>query len=114
MLQTLGDILQMLYGGRYIILMMGIYSFYLGLIYNEFFSMPVIIFGRTKFKCFHADGSEILNDAGQPITNSIDPRDCSMVYGWVYGGVEGEGEGKGVGKGGGTGARGRAWVWAYG
>ncbi|PNW76575.1 hypothetical protein CHLRE_11g467705v5 [Chlamydomonas reinhardtii] len=81
--QTLGDILQMLYGGRYIILMMGIYSFYLGLIYNEFFSMPVIIFGRTKFKCFHADGSEILNDAGQPITNSIDPRDCSMVYGGV-------------------------------
>eukprot|EP00198_Chlamydomonas_reinhardtii_P009401 XP_001698738.1 predicted protein [Chlamydomonas reinhardtii] len=54
--QTLGDILQMLYGGRYIILMMGIYSFYLGLIYNEFFSMPVIIFGRTKFKSWCTGG----------------------------------------------------------
>ncbi|KAG2432238.1 hypothetical protein HXX76_009157 [Chlamydomonas incerta] len=78
--QVLGDILAMLYGGRYIILMMGIFSFYLGLIYNEFFSMPVIIFGRTKFKCFHADGSEILDEAGQPISGSIDPRDCQMVY----------------------------------
>ncbi len=36
--------------------------------------------GRTQFKCFHADGSEIVNEYGDPITNSIDPRDCLKVH----------------------------------
>jgi V-type H+-transporting ATPase subunit a len=37
---------------RYCILLMGIYSVYTGLIYNEFFSVPMAIFGDTRFRCF--------------------------------------------------------------
>ncbi|GIL61594.1 hypothetical protein Vafri_16026 [Volvox africanus] len=81
--QDLGDMLSLLFGGRYVILLMGIFAFYVGLIYNEFFSMPTVIFGRTRFKCYHSDHSEILNDDGVTITNQIDPRDCKMKYGGV-------------------------------
>ncbi len=60
---------------------MGIYSFYLGLIYNEFFSMPTYIFGRTRFRCYDAGGSEIIDPStGASLTGSIDPRDCKLVY----------------------------------
>ncbi|KAG5247818.1 V-type proton ATPase [Salix suchowensis] len=38
--QKLGDITEMTFGGRYVILMMAFFSIYTGLIYNEFFSVP--------------------------------------------------------------------------
>ncbi|KAG2486272.1 hypothetical protein HYH03_015096 [Edaphochlamys debaryana] len=75
----LGDMFGMLFGGRYLILMMGLYSLYTGLIYNEFFSMPTYIFGRSRFVCMNPDGSDIMEN-GVSITNSIDPRDCKHLY----------------------------------
>ena len=39
----------MLYGGRYVIFLMGLFSLYMGLIYNEFFSMPMSLFGDSAF-----------------------------------------------------------------
>ncbi|XP_057495439.1 V-type proton ATPase subunit a3-like [Actinidia eriantha] len=49
--QKLGDITEMTFGGRYVILMMALFSIYTGLIYNEFFSVPFELFGRSAYVC---------------------------------------------------------------
>ncbi|GLC52630.1 hypothetical protein PLESTB_000651000 [Pleodorina starrii] len=65
--QQLNDMFQMLYGGRYCILLMGLFSMYLGALYNEFFSMPMSLAGRTAFTCHIANVS----------MPHIDNRDCT-------------------------------------
>ncbi|BBH09350.1 vacuolar proton ATPase A3 [Prunus dulcis] len=47
----LGDIMEMAFGGRYVILLMAIFSIYTGLIYNEFFSVPFELFGSSAYAC---------------------------------------------------------------
>lgn len=49
--QKLDDITEMTFGGRYVILMMALFSIYTGLIYNEFFSVPFGIFSRSAYAC---------------------------------------------------------------
>lgn len=49
--QKLGDIMEMAFGGRYVIILMSIFSIYTGLIYNEFFSVPFELFGRSAYDC---------------------------------------------------------------
>ncbi|XP_052201577.1 V-type proton ATPase subunit a3-like [Diospyros lotus] len=49
--QKLGDIMEMTFGGRYVIMMMAIFSIYTGLIYNEFFSVPFELFGPSAYGC---------------------------------------------------------------
>lgn len=53
--QKLGSFMEMLFGGRYVLLLMSLFSIYCGLIYNEFFSVPFHIFGGSAYKC--RDGS---------------------------------------------------------
>ncbi|KAH7542571.1 hypothetical protein FEM48_Zijuj02G0088100 [Ziziphus jujuba var. spinosa] len=49
--QKLGSFMEMLFGGRYVLLLMSLFSIYCGLIYNEFFSVPYHIFGESAYKC---------------------------------------------------------------
>jgi hypothetical protein len=51
LLQKLGDIMEMMFGGRYVIIMMALFSIYTGLIYNEFFSVPFELFGKSAYAC---------------------------------------------------------------
>ncbi|XP_019457808.1 PREDICTED: V-type proton ATPase subunit a1 [Lupinus angustifolius] len=49
--QKLGSFMEMLFGGRYVLLLMSLFSIYCGLIYNEFFCVPFHIFGASAYKC---------------------------------------------------------------
>ena len=55
--QKLGDIMEMAFGGRYVILLMAISSIYTGLIYNEFFSVAFPLFGNSAYVCRDAECS---------------------------------------------------------
>ena len=43
--------MEMMFGGRYVIMMMAVFSIYTGLIYNEFFSVPFPLFGKSAYEC---------------------------------------------------------------
>ncbi|KAI4382343.1 hypothetical protein MLD38_008319 [Melastoma candidum] len=49
--KKLGSFMELLFGGRYVLLFMSLFSIYCGLIYNEFFSVPFYIFGRSAYEC---------------------------------------------------------------
>ncbi|KHG00921.1 Vacuolar proton translocating ATPase subunit [Gossypium arboreum] len=54
----LGSFMAMLFEGRYVLLLMSLFSIYCGLIYNEFFSVPFHIFGGSAYKCRDATCSD--------------------------------------------------------
>ncbi|KMZ63654.1 Vacuolar proton ATPase a1 [Zostera marina] len=56
--KKLGSFMEMAFGGRYVILLMALFSIYCGLIYNEFFSVPFHIFGHSAYKCRDASCSD--------------------------------------------------------
>jgi V-type H+-transporting ATPase subunit a len=67
---TLGEIPTMAYGGRYMLLMMGIFAIYCGFIYNECMSIPLDLFG-TNFK--FAPGAKVAQYQGGVYSFGVDP-----------------------------------------
>ncbi|KAK9799428.1 hypothetical protein WJX73_009975 [Symbiochloris irregularis] len=49
--QQLDEILGMMFAGRYCIFFMSLFSIYTGMLYNEFFSIPLTIFGKGHWVC---------------------------------------------------------------
>ncbi|KAL6577264.1 V-type proton ATPase subunit a1 [Orobanche minor] len=56
--QKLGSFMEILFGGRYVLLLMSLFSIYCGVIYNEFFSVPFHIFGSSAYTCRDATCSD--------------------------------------------------------
>ncbi|XP_071933451.1 V-type proton ATPase subunit a1-like isoform X4 [Coffea arabica] len=75
--QKLGSFMEMLFGGRYVLLLMSIFSIYCGLIYNEFFSVPFHIFGESAYKCRDSSCSDArsigLIKSRDPYPFGVDP-----------------------------------------
>ncbi|XP_008805029.1 V-type proton ATPase subunit a1-like [Phoenix dactylifera] len=76
--QKLGSFMGMAFGGRYVLLLMALFSIYCGLIYNEFFSVPFHIFGESAYKCREISCSDArttgLVKYHDPYPFGVDPR----------------------------------------
>eukprot|EP00879_Flechtneria_rotunda_P014171 GHRR01014808.1.p1 GENE.GHRR01014808.1~~GHRR01014808.1.p1 ORF type:complete len:648 (+),score=178.01 GHRR01014808.1:407-2350(+) len=72
--QQLNEIFGMAFAGRYCIMLMAVFSIFTGLIYNEFFSMPMTLFGGSRMRCFK-------NGALQPAVHDL--RVCPEIGGEV-------------------------------
>lgn len=68
--QDLGEIVGMAFGGRYVLLLMSVFAIYMGFIYNECFSMPLSLFGKTQWECDFESCATQLNTKYAEVANS--------------------------------------------
>lgn len=73
--KKLNEIIQMPFDGRYALLLMSLFSIYIGFLYNEFFSIPMDIFGTT-WNCDYktVEGTNCVRDpSGRTYPFGVDP-----------------------------------------
>ncbi|KAM7258777.1 hypothetical protein ACFE04_014518 [Oxalis oulophora] len=76
--KKLGSFMELLFGGRYVILLMSLFSIYCGLLYNEFFSVPFHIFGGSAYRCRDTSCSDahtvgLVKFQDEPYPFGVDP-----------------------------------------
>eukprot|EP01113_Clastostelium_recurvatum_P000805 TRINITY_DN1035_c0_g1_i7.p1 TRINITY_DN1035_c0_g1~~TRINITY_DN1035_c0_g1_i7.p1 ORF type:complete len:835 (-),score=318.82 TRINITY_DN1035_c0_g1_i7:212-2716(-) len=69
--QKLNEIIAMPFGGRYVLFLMSLFAIYAGFIYNEFFSLPMDIFGTTWHQPNSTSGN--IPDLTRTYAFGIDP-----------------------------------------
>ncbi|KAI8927172.1 V-type ATPase, V0 complex, 116kDa subunit family [Entophlyctis helioformis] len=68
-----GEMWDMLFGGRYIILLMGIFSIYTGLIYNDIFSQAMTLFRSRYTFNYHNDTQRWIGEKSSTYGFGVDP-----------------------------------------
>ena len=84
--KTLNDMVQMCYGGRYVILLNGLFGMYVGLCYNEAFAFPMNFFGGSRWYNSEdpSQGCEIEHDGVIPHCSLDTPYPVGIDPIWHY------------------------------
>lgn len=71
--KPMNDMVEMAFGGRYLILLMSIFSIYTGFLYNEVFSIPATFFGPTKWQYNNTTELWYMPEGETPYAFGVDP-----------------------------------------
>eukprot|EP00965_Chrysotila_dentata_P206722 6183700-Pleurochrysis_carterae.AAC.2 len=71
--EKLDDIVGMVFGGRYVLLLNAVFAIYVGFIYNEAFAVPLGLFGSSWIRPDETSSSSFAQWEGYVVPFGIDP-----------------------------------------